>query len=53
MVALHNAGTYRLTGIDKPHLLFIAVLHVEVLAVPKNMKLLGEPKRTPNQALEG
>jgi hypothetical protein len=22
MVALHNAGTYRLTGIDKRHLLF-------------------------------
>ena len=24
----------------------MAVLYVEVLAVPKNMKLLGEPKRT-------
>jgi hypothetical protein len=26
------------------------VFPVEVLAVPKNMKLLGEPKRTPNKA---
>lgn len=36
-----------------PCFFVIAMLYVEVLAVPKNMKLLGEPNKNPQKKILG